>query len=852
MPHPPPKPFPWRDVAILAGLWAIAAVGARLWIGLDQAPPAWDQGDHLTRALNHWWVLQDPQWLSAGWWRTLWQQAPSQRGPLVALVTVPWFALWGASLDVGLIANLVFSAVLLGSLYVTGRQLFSPAVGLWAAGLALVAPLLVYLRLEYLLDYGLTATVAFLLAALTGWWTATSRRGQWLWTALWGLGVALALLTRTSALLFLVALLGWALALVLWGRRWERLGQWVAGLGLGLLLLWPWFSTSWLTIISTTFESNAHGTIYMDVPQANTLAGWLFYPRQLPAMVSSPVLFTALALGLLGLGDWLRRGKGRSQPPSPYPPPSAWLWLGGIVVAILVLGALGTNKQPRLLAPLLAPLLVALAALLRGRGPQPWAGLRWLAVGVAAVLALWTVFPLPGAPLGRTSFVFMPYRGTPWPHSQIVAAMAEATPHLTGTLGVAMNTPQLNPANLDFAGGAADFQVFARQLAWNPATALLDAQALDWYLTKTGDQGVFESEERKTGQALLKEAIATAPDLVVQATWPLPDGSEAQLYRRQPPQVAVAAADRPLTQVQISAVEAPEAVVAGRVYPITYRLAGPWDDLKQGLLLLSWRPESGPDSGPDSGAAPVWISDHAVGLGRLYEPPRGDRPPAPSTSYTVEERLAIAPPADLPPGRYTLQAELFNPDRGTSYAVALPPTAIAVQAPESLPETSAPAPGPTAPPLDLSTYLRQLSAGLAQGQIDPIFAEVSRINQYDPRQSYLQHTEQALGYRLQQTPDRLDWLYGKAIAEVLQQKADAAIATLGQIATVAPDNPYHWAYLGFVHLYAWHPRRAQAALDQAAALDPNLPNLRLLQAAAAIMQLRLPRAIDLLRAEGVL
>ena len=821
------KPTLQRDLAILAGLWLLAAVVDRLWIFLDQAPPAWDQGDHLTRALNHWWVMQDPARFSGDWWRTLWQQAPTQRGPLVSLLTVPLFALGGASLDVGLLVNLLFTAVLLGSTYALGRRLFSPRVGLWAAGLSLLAPLLATLRLDYLLDYALVALVAFTLAGLTYWWTAESVRQQWVFTGLWGVGVALMLLTRTSGLLFLVAALGWPLGLSLYGRRWGRLFQLGAGLGLGLLLIWPWFSASWLTIISTTVESTAHGVIYRRDPQANTLAGWLYYPQQLPAMVSAPILWLGLATGAVALGAelWPQREPRRSWVRRPVDPGQAWLWLGGLVLTILVLGALGSNKQPRLLAPIVPLLTVALAAMLSWRR----AGLvRWGAAAIATLLLLWTLFPLPGNIPGRGSY--RPYTGAPWPHGDIVATITELAPHQVSTLGMATNTQQLNPASLDFYGGAADFQVFARQLAWDPASAPADAQALDWYLTKTGDQGAYETIE--AGQAALKAAILAAPELEVVATWPLPDGSEASLHHRRQPQIAVAPASAAVDGVRLTAVEAPAQVVAGQGYPVTYRLEGPWQALQTGLLLLTWQPESG--------AAPLWISDHAVGLGRLY----GDHGAA---TYTVTERLALAPPADLPAGRYRLAAALLQPATGESQAIALPPTVVQVQ-----PPTDPPGPLPGAPPLDLGTYLRQLSAGLATGQLDAVFAEVGRINQYDPRQRYLVHTEQALSHRLLTSPERLDWLYGRLLAQILQQRAEAAIATLRQITTVAPENPYHWGYLAFVHLYAWQPRRAQIALDRAAALDPDLPNLRLLQAAAAAMRLRIPEALDLLRAEGVL
>ena len=51
----------------------------------------------------------------------------------------------------------------------------------------------------------------------------------------------------------------------------------------------------------------------------------------------------------------------------------------------------------------------------------------------------------------------------------------------------------------------------------------------DWFLSKGGDQGVM-SDERQARQAELLQG-SHAFELV--KSWPLPDGSEAQLLRRQ-------------------------------------------------------------------------------------------------------------------------------------------------------------------------------------------------------------------------------------------------------------------------------------------------------------------------------
>jgi 4-amino-4-deoxy-L-arabinose transferase-like glycosyltransferase len=840
--YPPAKSTPTvlppslkRDVLILIGLWLLVAVFDRTWFWLDQMPPHWDEGDHLSRALNHWRVLQNPQWFSGEWWRTLWQQAPTQRAPLVYLLTAPYFTLFGPTTDSAVTVNLFFTAVLLVSVYAMGRRLFNNNVGLWAAGLSLLTPLLGQLRLDYMLDYGLTTVTAFTAMGLTYWWTSQRRQGQWGFTLLWGVGVGLMLLARTSGLLFVVAMVGWLGLLCVLGRQWQRILQLMAGIVVGIAVIWPWFSTSWLTITSTTIESTSHGITLMGSPQANSLAGWLFYPKELPGMLSSPVLFLALAAALFALvGLWVPWPalKPQALANTTTSPRQAWLWLGGIILVILVFGAIGSNKQPRLLAPVVPLMSIALARLLWWRQDLTWQALRWLAATASTILLLWTTFPVPGAGLLPNRPHWFPYTGEPWPHEEMIAAMAEATPHLEINLGTIPNTPEIQPFSLGFYGGAADFQVSTRELGlWTWSTEQ-DARALDWYITKTGAQGPLLNEEAR---AQINAAVANAPELEVWQTWPLPDGSEATIHRRRQPWVEVEPLNQPVDQVRLAEVTIPPQVTAGQITPVTYRMIGPWEDLKNGLILLSWT--SNQASNP-----PRWISDHGIGMGRLY----GDEDS--NAGFEVVERLGVAPPVDLPPGNYRLEATFVHRDTQASYPIEVPNITVEVlpgpSDGEQLP--------PVSPPLDLVTVLRHLSQGLATGELESVFNDVGRIGQYDPALDYLRQTEEAMDFRLQAHPDNLEWLYGKALSQVLQQDAPAAIATLTRLTEVVPENPYHWAYLGLVHLYSWQPRQAQAVLDRAAAIDPDIPELKLLQAAAAIMQLQIPKGLDLLKQGDVL
>ncbi|NJL84102.1 MAG: hypothetical protein HC890_16425 [Chloroflexaceae bacterium] len=117
----------------------------------------------------------------------------------------------------------------------------------------------------------------------------------------------------------------------------------------------------------------------------------------------------------------------------------------------------------------------------------------------------------------------------------------------------------------------------------------------------------------------------------------------------------------------------------------------------------------------------------------------------------------------------------------------------------------------------------------------PIFEKIARINQYDPRQDYLQQVKQTLQYRSAQEEASRDRLYSLALACVLQQDVENAILALKQLVELDPGNAYVYAYLSFIYLYDWRPHAAQVLLETARQLNPDSLELKQLSAIAALM-----------------
>ncbi|WRH66047.1 MAG: hypothetical protein RSE13_20545 [Planktothrix sp. GU0601_MAG3] len=187
------------------------------------------------------------------------------------------------------------------------------------------------------------------------------------------------------------------------------------------------------------------------------------------------------------------------------------------------------------------------------------------------------------------------------------------------------------------------------------------------------------------------------------------------------------------------------------------------------------------------------------------------------------------PPVDLIPGNYQLEATYLNRETGKNYKINTPNIILKID--PKIPPVAA-------PELDLVTQLRLLTVNLPAGikGLDPIFAQVGRINQYDPTQDYTIQAEKALEYRLKLEPNRLDLAYNLALANVLQQDAEGAIAALKIVTQLDSKNPNAHAYLGFVYLYNLQAKLAEQALKPALELNPNQPEFKVLVGVSQLLQ----------------
>jgi len=694
--------------------------------------------------------------------------------------------------------------------------------------------------LDFQLDYALTALVMLSFWCLTVWREADARPRQGAWMLAFGLSYGLALMTKQSALLFLLVPLVWVLLTTLWQRHWGRLLQLVVGGLVTLTVMLPWLSVNWLFQFSILGNTNVTSAQSEGDPMLDSLAAWTFYWQDLPSAVGWGLLLVPLvgivfwAVGLL---------PGRKSTLLLDGTPTGRFWLLAYIMGGYLLWSGIVNKDWRYIAPVLPAIAVVLAwGLACWWRKWPWVTSATLVVGT--LTALLTIFPtgLPTLDWVTQTLApdatYYPYLGDRYPHREVIDHVAQAQPYQHSTVGGLQSTPTFNQHTVSYYGKLADYQVYSRQVGSRPRWHEQDLRSLSWFYAQGAIAAPWPPPPTpQDEQAQLVQKLEASPEFVVDRTWDLPNATRLYLYRRQQLPVTVTALPDTACAIdtpRLSRVEVPAQAPPGQPMPVTYTWVGRWHALSTGIVLLTWEPTDASVVSPHR-----WIHDHGIGLGTLRPHPIQPQQLAlsaadinPEGCFQVTERTATLPPEAAPTGTYQLKGRYGNTEPRPSQPLTMPPTTVTL---------SAQAPPVPAPDLDRVTQLREVSRLLPQGPdyLDEVFNPIGRLNLYDPIQDYLVQAEQSLQRRWQSPTDAVNYGYGLVLAQVLQLKVNAAIASLELLVQQDADNPYVHAYLGFVHLYAFHPNAAQAALQPALAMLPNSPEVQALSAVASLFQGRL-------------
>ncbi|BAQ59839.1 glycosyltransferase of PMT family [Geminocystis sp. NIES-3708] len=821
-----------RVILWLILIWSFGFIVDRIWFSLDNTIPAWDPSEYLNGVMVYKEALKTPHFFDASWWREFWLLS-NKIPPLMYILTAPFFLILGASVDHGNLVLSLFSFILLISLFYLGVLFFNSKIALFACLLVQLIPALYYYRLEFLLDYPLTVMITFSFTIFSYWYFSKTKSSWWL-AILSGISFGLGIMLKQTFVFFLFLPIVFAFISLFIYKKWHKLTQLITSFLIAIFIFFPWYRTNWLLIFTSGKRATVDSAILEGDPPLNTLQAWTFYGEVLPYLLSWHLLIIPVLCLIYLTIKYLTNKSAKLSKFSAFIQSNFYqnqvnvknnnysltylitIWLGVFLFGGYLLSSLNVNKDARYILPLLPIFALILSALIYSYKAIGSNLLKLFTVLFAIILMLLNLFPIGGNFLTEkfsSKMQNFPYMSQKWATPDIIPTAINIAPYLRSNIGVLPSTAEINQHNISFYGSIPAFKVFGRQVGVQEKFVFQDVNSLDWFLTKTGYQGSIPDAQKTT-----VELVENNGDFKVIKQWQLPDESELKLYHRLLPNNEVLPLNSSNNNLKLDEIIVPKKVKQGQSIPITYKWSGSWNNLNSAILVLNWQSLTSQEK---------WTHDHRLAMGNLHSDNVALKEL--NQDFQVIENTAMFAEENLPDGDYILQASYLNMDTGESYPIFTPNIQITLDKNADLISSNR--------QLDLVSQISKLAPNLSLGidGLDPIFADIGRINQYDPTQDYLKVTEKAMQYRLQ-TEDNLGYLYTLLLSQVLQQKVDDAIATAQRLVEKDPENPFNHAYLTFLYLYDWRGQEGEKALQPALTLKPEMIEFQYLKGVSTLMQ----------------
>ncbi len=499
----------WVGFLVILGVHA-------LWHSLNRMPPAWDMAYHQHMGWDYFEALRHGRLLEE------FARLSDYYPPLYYLIEAGVYAVFGATRWISFFANLP-ALFLIG--YFSFRiawEVSRSVEAAFAGHVALLLPLVAWTSRESLLDPTLTGLVALALFVLVRSRSFEDRYWSWVF----GIVAAAGLLLKWTFIVFILPAAVWTFFHSSDRRRSMR-NRLEAVLIAAPLVFW-WYLPN-LTSLYHRFQLTTAGASWEQDPAVWSWLGWIYYPRCL----ASYYFFLPLTLVFLWLVPHLLTGN------DAHARPVFRLMIVTLVGGLILLGLLKA-KDPRYVMPLTVPLSVLLVTALTGRrrlfvAVGGWAFLQFLLVSFAVPLVPHKValFAIPG----DTDYISMrqewvlfesnyfgvtgPPKSQDWHYLDLLEKIDPAS-----TVGFVPDAAFYHPGALSLRAAQAGIPLQVDRIGLTEGwTKRLER--VDWVVGKTGDQGIsyitrFNSE--------VYGALETLK-WPLEASWDLPDGSQARLWR---------------------------------------------------------------------------------------------------------------------------------------------------------------------------------------------------------------------------------------------------------------------------------------------------------------------------------
>jgi 4-amino-4-deoxy-L-arabinose transferase-like glycosyltransferase len=575
---------PVAVVLLLSAIVTINVLGNLYWIHHNVVLIGRDASNYLTTTLNYREILTGltPQSLFQAF------TFPDYRTPALYIAAQPFLYLFGFNMDSAQYLNVVLSASVVVLTYYLGATVAGRNVGLFAAAMVSLMPMMAAMARLFYTEMFLTAAVTTNLLALYRSNQFTHRA----WAFVWGVSLGIGLLVKWTTPIYLWLPVLW----MLWRMRNEfaqlrgmqidfrrMLLAIVLSVALATVWFWPnralaehfWLGVylwpGWILILAPLFYSATSRSTPMNNLFIALFAGlaiaslWylphidvgakLFIEDQVRSTPTAGVLnphnytrnFRHLYFAHFGaLAFWL------IAPAALWPWVNAWgrrrslnrhaqlLWLS--IISTFVVLSLILQQNPRNLVPILPALaIVATIGLFEYRPPiRRLLGAAWLIIlGVQLLLfttgSLFGFYQSTQSLWAMRAYTIQPASGDTAPEYWIAPKVLEIVdqhPETPRRLGVLVNIEGMHRGVFKYLNTEKNLDIQIVDVTEDRSMGWYDLLSAPWLLLKNGDNRDVD----RSGQALIERILAGDPlfDALydLEQTFPMPDDETLYLFRR--------------------------------------------------------------------------------------------------------------------------------------------------------------------------------------------------------------------------------------------------------------------------------------------------------------------------------
>ena len=759
-------------------------------------PPAWDQGYHLSNVFKMYNILDFRNLNFYNQSNLLLDITDSYRGPLTYFLSAIFLKIFNNSYYFAYLSNQVFNLICIFSLFHLGKIFRNSATGIWASVIFTFSTLIINQRADYLIDLSLTSFSTLNLLFITKWYFDKKKNSKF--SILSGISLGLVFLTKpTGIVLFLIPLC----TIIL--KRHNIKNNFISNtyeiiffIIPFILVIFPWFSRHWLTISTSTINAWNWGINYQDGFEKKSLKNWLFYFYKFPEIFGE-INFSIISLIYL-FERLIQKNLFRIKVINIR---KINFWFLIYLLNCYLIVSIMSTKDIRFIMPLYPIICIYLADFICTKNINNFSAKNKKLI-LAFSLCLSFIFNK-----GSNLFILGSEKITIWPHSEVMEEIKNQNINLHSTLAVLPDTGEVNTFNLEAEAARQGEYVSVRQVISNIETYKKDLEYFDWFLAKTGSQGIMSSESKD----LLNQYLLKNNSFIIHREWLLPDNSKLILLRRK-------LLNTYLTEEKCVQ-ELPNLEINAIKNGININLSAKGESMHSSSLLINFNGEDIQKMINISLANNTYNKDfEEEKCYNLIQELSLNLPNSTEKEFKINTRLLNKDGNIVPLKTIYRNLRLYSQnDRDNPILMTNKISKVEL----------------------LGKYLRE-------GKFKNLFDLVGIINQSDPKQNYLKDAEKIYSQRYEDNKKIQD-LYSILISQILQRKVLKSEKTLDLIMRFDRNNGNAYLAKSILNIYKLDGRNARIFINKANSLEQSSEGdeiLKILDGITYILELKFINAYN--------